>query len=94
MKELLNEPTYNVLKKDPTNKIERKTAAPIIKLDIAGDVTKRLIPSASVPPSLLNIQKIDCPSATHSELHWLTDLPLCAAFRRTGQPTSETYRTL
>jgi hypothetical protein len=53
MNELLNEPTYKVLQKDPTNRVEWKTAALIRKPDTTGDVAKKLIPSASVPLDLM-----------------------------------------
>jgi hypothetical protein len=58
MKELLNEQTYEVLQKDLTNDIERKTAALIRKSDTAGDVTKRLISNASFPHRLYGLWRI------------------------------------
>jgi hypothetical protein len=52
MKELLNEPAYKILHKDPTSKIERKTATLIRKSGIPDDIIKKIIPTASVPPRL------------------------------------------
>jgi hypothetical protein len=75
MNELLNEPTYNLLQ-DPTNWVERKTAALIRESDITGDVTKKLVPSASVPPRLYSLPKI------HKE-----KVPLCPVVNCIGSPT-------
>jgi hypothetical protein len=58
MNELFNEPTYKVLQKEPTNRVETKTAALIRKLDITEDAAKKLITNASVPPRLNGFPKI------------------------------------
>jgi hypothetical protein len=58
MKELLNEPSYKILHKDPTSKIERKTAILIRKSGIPDDIIKKIIPTSSVPPRLYGLPKI------------------------------------
>jgi hypothetical protein len=57
MKELLNEPAQKVIHMDPTNRMEKETAALIRKSEISGD-TRKIIPGASIPPTLYGLPKI------------------------------------
>ena len=58
IKAVFSEPVDMKLKKDPTRTIERRTSSLIKMADIPDDTVKRVIPHASVPPTLYGLPNI------------------------------------
>ncbi|KAG8224978.1 hypothetical protein J437_LFUL003356, partial [Ladona fulva] len=56
--DILTDPSYAELKKDPTDSILRKTSALIRKSSIPTELHKTLLPQAPVPPRLYGLPKI------------------------------------
>lgn len=73
---LLSDPSYRKLDKDPTSRIENRTRTLLKRSELPTDIVKSLIPRSSVPPRLYGLPKI------HK-----TDVPLRPIVSAIGSPT-------
>ncbi|KAJ4426524.1 hypothetical protein ANN_27338 [Periplaneta americana] len=59
--QLLNDPAYKILKKDPTSSVERRTNQLIKKSSLRAESKQLVSPSGSIPPRLYGLPKIHKP---------------------------------
>ncbi|XP_069673690.1 uncharacterized protein [Periplaneta americana] len=59
--QLLNDPAYKILKKDPTSSVERRTNQLIKKSSLRAESKRLVSPSGSIPPRLYGLPKIHKP---------------------------------
>ncbi|KAJ4430702.1 hypothetical protein ANN_19293 [Periplaneta americana] len=81
--QLLNDPAYKILKKDPTSSVERRTNQLIKKSSLRTESKRLVSPSGSIPPRLYGLPKIHKP-----------EVPLRPIVDAIGSPTYRLARYL
>ena len=83
MTSLLQDPSYRILPKDPTESTERKTTSLIKKSTLPEELSNKLCPTGSRPPRLYGLPKI------HKE-----GVPLRPIVSNIGAPTYQLSKHL